>query len=237
MFIKNFIRRYMEQLDAGSASGGGGANTNTPAAAAATDAPAGTAPANEGTDPTTLTPEQQAAADAAKGDDKTDENKVDDPKAKDAPQGAPEKYEFKLADGAALNPDVQVQFEAVARELNMTQEAAQKLVETMGPKIAAVQAAEVTRVQAEWTAAVKADKEIGGQNFDANLAIAKSAVDRFGTPEFKTFLDESGLGNHPEMIRMMYKAGKSITEDKIVTGNQGNAPQRNAAKTLYPNSK
>src|SRR5215216_3830337 len=138
MFIKFVIRRYMEQLDAGSASGGGGANTNTPAAAAATDTPAGTAPANEGTDQTTLTPEQQVAADAAKGaDDKTDETKtkVDDAKAKDAPQGAPEKYEFKLADGQALNPEVQLQFEATARELNMTQEAAQKLVETMGPKI------------------------------------------------------------------------------------------------------
>ncbi len=234
MFIKNFIKRYMEQLDAGSTSGGG-VNTSTPADAAV-DAPAGTAPDAQG-NPEQKTAEQQA--DAPKDGDKP-EAKAEDgkPAAKaDAPQGAPEKYEFKLGEGQELDPDVQSTFEATARELNLPQEAAQKLVETMAPKIQAAQKAVFDRVQTEWETTAKADKEYGGKDFAANLSVAKAALDRFGSPELKTFLNESGLGNHPEMVRMMFKAGKAISPDKVVPGSQGNAPQRDKAKTLYPNSK
>lgn len=225
--FNNLFRRYMEQLDGQSSSGG--ANTTTPDAAPGAAPDAGTVPDPAGA-PDNAAPENKV--DESKPGDKPDETKP-----KDEPQGAPEKYDLKLADGTALHPDVQTQFEATARELNMSQESAQKLVEAMAPKIAATQAAAMEAMQTEWTTAAKADKEFGGPQFDANLAVAKTALARFGSPELTTFLNESGLGNHPEMIRMMYKAGKAISEDKHVPGRQAAAPQRDMAKSLYPNSK
>lgn len=179
--------------------------------------------------PGVLTPEQQADATKAAEDAK---------KAETTPEGAPEKYEFKLPEGATLDPSIQAKFEAVARDLNMPQASAQKILEAMGPQIAAAQNEAAVRVRNEWAASAKSDTEFGGDNLDANLAIAKKAVDTFGTPALKLFLDESGLGNHPEMIRMMFKAGKALSEDRPGgngTGVSVSAP-RVLAKALYPSS-
>jgi len=198
-----------------------------PAAGAQTPEPGAQTPAGE-----TLTPEQiaQAATDKAAADKEAAD------KAAAKPEGAPEKYEFKFEDGGALNPEVQTSFEAVARELNMSQADAQKIVTVMGPQIAAVQAQAVEQVKAEWLTAVQTDKEFGGKDLDANIAVAKKAMDAFGTPELKTFLTESGLGNHPEMVRMMFRAGKALSTDKFVAGSAGATPGKSAAKTLYPSS-
>jgi hypothetical protein len=53
--------------------------------------------------------------------------------------------------------------------------------------------------------------------------VAKKALDAFGTAELRSLLNESGLGNHPEVIRFMFRAGKAISEDSMVTGNKGEA--------------
>jgi hypothetical protein len=53
--------------------------------------------------------------------------------------------------------------------------------------------------------------------------VAKKALDAFGTTELRSLLNESGLGNHPEVIRFMFRAGKAISEDSMVTGTKGEA--------------
>jgi hypothetical protein len=78
---------------------------------------------------------------------------------------------------------------------------------------------EFIKAQAEkWAAAIKADKELGGDKLAANLAVAARAVDAFGTPALKEFFNKSGLGNHPELIRAFNKAGSLISEDSVVPG-------------------
>mgnify|MGYP000700477353 CR=1 FL=1 len=74
------------------------------------------------------------------------------------------------------------------------------------------------------------------QHYLLPAAVAKKALDTFGTPEFRTLLNESGLGNHPEMIRMMFRAGKAISEDKFVPAGSGSPKgAKDAANALYPN--
>ncbi|EDH6553857.1 peptidase, partial [Salmonella enterica subsp. enterica serovar Richmond] len=41
----------------------------------------------------------------------------------------------------------------------------------------------------DWTAAVKADKDIGGDKLASNLGAAQRAIDTFGTKELKEYLD------------------------------------------------
>jgi hypothetical protein len=60
-------------------------------------------------------------------------------------------------------------------------------------------------------------------------------MDAFATPELRTLLNESGLGNHPEIIRAFYRAGKAISEDGFVAGGH-KATDKGDAKRLYPNS-
>lgn len=137
------------------------------------------------------------------------------------PTGAPEKYEFKGAEGREYDPKVLETYSEVARELNLPQETAQKVLDKLSSAMHQRQTQHMETVKTEWANNARADKEFGGDGLAQNLAIAKKALDTFGSPELRTLLNESGLGNHPELIRLMYRAGKAISEDRFVAGSQG----------------
>jgi len=194
---------------------------------------------NAATAASTNATEQQTGENAANqhgadGEAKpTGETKPDEAK----PEGAPEKYEFKAPEGKEFDASVIDSFSNAAKAANLTQDAAQKLLETMAPKLAERQQEQIDAVRTQWKTASETDKEFGGDKFQENLGIAKKAVDTFGTPELRTLLESSGLGNNPEMIRFFYRAGKAISEDKFVTGAPNNNGRANVADVLYPNTK
>lgn len=157
-------------------------------------------------------------------------------------EGAPEQYEeFKAPEGQEFDPEVLNNFKEVAKELNLSQEAAQKMLDKMGPVVAQRQAQQVEALRSQWAEQSTADKEFGGEKLQENLGVARKALDTFGSPELKGLLNESGLGNHPEFIRLLYRAGKAISEDNFVGGKQSTGkvqPTSNAdyAASLYPSS-
>ena len=163
----------------------------------------------------------------------------------DAPKGAPEQYEFntKVADAPEeLDPDVVTAFGDVAKDLDLPQDAAQKVLDKMAPVIQAKQAKVLEQVRSDWANDSQSDSEFGGEALTANLDIAKTALDTFGTDSLKSLLQETGFGNHPEIIRFMYRAGKAISEDEYVGSSQGaargsNVPQdfNGIANALYSN--
>ena len=59
-------------------------------------------------------------------------------------------------------------------------------------------------------------------------------LDAFATPEFRQLLEQTGMGNHPEVIRTFYRAGKAISEDGLVSGSAPKAPRD--ARSLFPAS-
>ena len=103
----------------------------------------------------------------------------------------------------------------------------------MAPKIAARQNEQIAAVKQGWFDASKADKEFGGVALEQNLGIAKKALDEFGTPELNALLTSTGLGNNPEVIRFFYRAGKSISQDKMVTGSAPTRTTSSATSVLY----
>ncbi|ELH6290415.1 peptidase [Escherichia coli] len=202
-------------------------------------APAADAPAPAG-DP--AKPEGDKPQPGIEGDKPQEEKPADGDKQADKPEdeeqkqeGAPEKYEFTAGEGVELDSEALEQFEPIARELNLTNEQAQKMVDLYGTKIMPMvqqQQAEAWQKQTEgWAETVKADKEIGGDKLTANLSAAQRALDQFGTPELKEYLNATGLGNHPDLVKTFVKIGKAMSEDGMVDGsNQG---QRSAAEVLY----
>lgn len=174
----------------------------------------------------------QDAANTAEGQSKEGDDgaKGDEPKA-------PEKYEFKLPDDSKVDPAAVEAFSEFAKDAGLTQEAAQALMDKLAPAMQTRQAQAVETAKATWANEAKADKEFGGDAFNENLSVAKKAIDAFGSPELRTLLNESGLGNHPEIIRAFYRAGKQISEDRLVPSGSGikSAGARDPAKSLYPN--
>ncbi|WP_431641226.1 peptidase [Enterobacter hormaechei] len=212
------------------ADGGAAPAPSEPSAPAAdAPAPAGEPAKQEGEQPQAGKPQDDKPADGEKPADKPAEEK------EQKQEGAPEKYEFKPAEGQELDTAALEQFEPIARELNLTNEQAQKMVDLYGTKIMPMvqkQQAEAWQKQTEgWAETVKADKEIGGDKLTANLSAAQRALDQFGTPELKEYLNATGLGNHPDLVKTFVKIGKAMSEDGMVTGKESG--QRSAAEVLY----
>jgi hypothetical protein len=212
------------------------ANTPTSDAATPAAAPAAApAPATDAPAPAAA-PEQQTPA-AQTTDAPADKPAADTPAEDPTKPVTPEKYEFKAPEGVELTPEVLGEFEGVARELGLSQEAAQGVVEKMGLKIAAGQMARAEAAKAEWAESSKTDKEFGGDQFSENLAVAKKAVEAFGSPALSKLLADTGLGNHPEIIRAFYRAGKQISSGAFVPAGGGMTAAKDAASALYPNQK
>ena len=147
---------------------------------------------------------------------------------------APDKYEFKAPDDTQLDDTVIDAFSEVAKELDMSQDAAQKMIDKVAPVMQARQAEQIAAVRNEWAESSKSDKEFGGDKLEENLATAKKAMDTFGTPELTELLNKSGLGNHPEIIRAFYRAGKTISEDTFVGGQKSSTGAESVAQRMYP---
>lgn len=145
----------------------------------------------------------------------------------------PESYELKMPEGVQLDSAAAEEFTVIAKELKLDQAAAQKLAD-IGAKMATRQAEAHAQLVDSWTAQVKTDKEIGGDKLDENLGIARKAIDTFGSPELKDLLNSTGLGNHPEVVKLAFKVGKAISEDRFVTGSPKGA-ETDMAKKLFPN--
>jgi len=141
------------------------------------------------------------------------------------PEGAPEAYDLKVPEGMTLDSEMLDKYTPVFKELGLTNEAAQRLADI---QIQAQQEALVAQ-HTNWVQSVKSDPEIGGKNMDAAVKNAQSALARFGTPALKQALEQTGLGSHPELVRIFSKVGEAMAEPQIVQGLAG-APARD--KTL-----
>jgi hypothetical protein len=218
------------------------ADPTTDSQAAPAEATSTTAAPVDASQSQAATPEASATQ-AASTEVKPVKGEAPKPGDKPAEEAKPVEYEFKLPDGVEFKGELLDELKTTAKELGLTQEQAQRVAD-LGAKQAQGFAAQLVEQQktmtAEWAQQTTTDKEIGGDKLPENLAIAKKALDAFGTPELKTLLNQSGFGNHPDVVRFMVKAGKAISEDgKLITGSAAQADR--AAKPienrLYPNQK
>lgn len=156
------------------------------------------------------------------------------------PQGAPEKYDFSLPEGYQADPAVMDKFQGIARELNLTQEQAQKLVALDAERLAAsgeAQKAQFAQQVEAWVGELKNDQTFGGANFDGNVKVAQKAMADFGTPELKQMLETSGLGSHPEVVRLFHRIGQQLGEGAVHRTTSDVPAETSWAQRMYPDMK
>ena len=156
----------------------------------------------------------------------------------------PEKYEFEPPEGVEVDPSKIEGFGETAKELGLSQKQFQQLVEYDIKRSAAALEEMSTQFSERinhWAEETKADKELGGEELDANLGLAKQAIDTFGSPQLAKLIDAPsadnpdglGLGNHPEVIRLFYRVGRAISESDLVTGDT-KIEGRDSLEKMYP---
>lgn len=183
-------------------------------------APAATAQATDATEPTADMPSLLGEGDQNDGDQKP-------------AQAAPEAYEPFDVEGQQFTEAQLEGFAATAKELGLSQENAQKMLAAMVPTARQYLVDDLKAKSHEWASLSEKDPEIGGANFKANVGVANQALKQFATPEFTALLRGSGLGAHPEVVRVFYRIGKAMQQDHGVTGS-ASAPA--GARRRYPKS-
>lgn len=150
----------------------------------------------------------------------------------------PVKYELKLPEGSALTADRLAAIESFAKENNLSNEQAQKLVDSENGTLAAFVENQKKQTQAEmdgWVDLVKNDKEMGGDSFKQNIELANRVVKRFGDQQFIETLEKTGLGNHPELVRTFMRIGKQMSEDQLVLPGKSSGGTRPLEDIFYGN--
>jgi hypothetical protein len=146
------------------------------------------------------------------------ETLIDEKPVTDAPVnelvGAPEAYEdLNFGEGAEINEKALGEFKELAKSMNLSQSGVQKLADFQS-SLMKEQSEQVTasydKMSNDWKA--ETIKQLGPE-YQKDIAIAGKAIDRLGSPELRDLLNNSKLGNNPDMVQFLVKVGKSISED------------------------
>jgi len=155
-----------------------------------------------------------------------------------APVVTPEKYDLKVPDKSLLDAASVEKIASFAKDRGFSQEQAQALLERDNQNAVASEAAQQEALKAQsqqWVKDVMTDKEIGGKDAKQNVALAHRVIERFASPVLVQQLRETGLGNHPELLRLFVNVGKMMSDDQLITGSGTPKIEKSAAEVFYPN--
>lgn len=230
---KNWLFNVYRNADAGEDAGGASTtgvqtetdntdNTDTSTVLTGTDSDADT-----------------GAADDTGGEDGNIDAAGDDTDA--SSQTPPDTYaDFVMPEGVELDQGLLDSATPILQKYKVSQEDAQGLADAIAKQVQASSESQVdafNQLMNDWQEQSKNDKEFGGDKFEENVAVARSAIDKFGTPELKQLLEEHGVGNHPEVIRFMVKVGKLTAEDVPGGTTTPTSKSQDRVSLLYPNDK
>lgn len=157
---------------------------------------------------------------------------------------SPEKYDFKVPEGMTLDQGLADKVTPILREMNVSQEMAQKLVDIYSAHVKEQTAKQVDeaekREQEEFnkyvSEAYKETIEALGTDVKQALSYVARVRNKFFSKETREILAATGLSNNKHLILDLIKIGKIISEDQVVSGKPeipgaGKAP----ADIMYPN--
>jgi hypothetical protein len=161
---------------------------------------------------------------------------------------APEEYtDFASPEGLKLDEATIGDFKTLAKEMNLSQEQAQKLLEFGGGKLKAQLEApyQVWRgIQEKWQQEVKADSEIGGVNYDASIRAAGEVFkpgpgnplvqNEADAQSLRQALNVTGAGNNPAVVKFFVRLGKVLSEPASLMGKAPKGEQADLLRELYP---
>jgi hypothetical protein len=169
-----------------------------------------------------------AGAGGDKGEQKA-EDKSSEEEKKPEPRAPAEYTEFTKPSGVELDETAMSEFKSFAKEQDLTQDQAQKLLEFGSSRIKAMAEAPFkvwNEMQTKWQGEVKADPEIGGTKYEESVKTAALVfVPGEANPFVKTdaqalreALNTTGAGNNPAMVKLFVKMGQLLSEPGSLTG-------------------
>jgi hypothetical protein len=154
-------------------------------------------------------------------------------------------YALTIPKDAVIEASATERLTAFAKAHQLSPDVAQRVLEQANAEVVADrarqteanQAAFQTLARETWPNEIKADKEFGGDKYDATVIDVTRAAAKFCTPEEKQILNETGWGNHPLLTKFFARVGRAMADDVILTGGGAEKPAVRVADLLYGNTK
>lgn len=128
----------------------------------------------------------------------------------------PTKYDLTEIVPENYNPGIVDEFKQKAYEAGMSQEGVKKMAEWY-KEVELRQHKAIKDARAlQDDQNILALKTEFGVNFDNEVKNARKALDAYTDKSFRQYMDESGLGNHPALVKAFAKIGRELSEDRLV---------------------
>jgi hypothetical protein len=145
---------------------------------------------------------------------------------------------LELSDDLLLDDADIERIEAEVKAQGLNKDQAQALLNNANnavKRFVDAQVKEHEAVKEKWLGEIAKDKEIGGDDYKKNIELSHRVMKRFGSERLVTELERTGLGNQPELVRLLTRIGRSMSEDTlIIPGSNDGAKPKDAASVLYP---
>lgn len=162
-------------------------------------------------------------------EEKVSEGKKPEEKVEEKKKIVPEKYDLKLSDKTSLDASALEQVAALAKQNGLSQEEAQAYLEKTDTTVREL----YDQQTKNWLEQVKGDAELGGEGLNKTVETAKRVIERFGSDALKKDLDRTGYGNHPELVRLLSRIGKGMSEDQLVVAGGKPTSEMSIAEAFY----
>ena len=158
--------------------------------------------------------------------------------------------DITIPDGYEYDKELGDSFLGILNEAKISKETAQKLFDLYQTQqvkmLEGLKAADTEKVKkfeadlaaekAEWLKQCQADKEYGGQNWEAAQAVIDKGCKQLATPEAVKLMQAYNLNTNPEIVRMFYRAGKLASEDNSQINGGGTGKSTDPAMAIFGDS-
>lgn len=173
--------------------------------------------------------------DAGNPEDKPDDAGEDESKTQNDDESGEDDKPYKLEfDNETINVSdaIRGKLEEFGSERGLKQEDLQDGVKI----VAEAQQEEFNTTLNTWSEESLADKEIGGEAYEANIKIAAKPLQKFGSEKLIEILEQTGLNRNAEMIRVFYRIGQAMSEGESVDATKAQAEPDILTKLYGPST-
>ena len=130
---------------------------------------------------------------------------------------APDKYsmpDVQMPEGLKMDEAKIAERKSLYHKAGLSDKQAKALIEADLTFVKSSYEADKQSTESAKLSAESSLKQEWGDKFQANIELARSVVAKFGDEQFTRYIEESGLGNDPRLIKMLAKAGQGLMEDR-----------------------
>jgi hypothetical protein len=201
-----------------------------------------------------------AEATAEQDADTTESQEATGSEKQEESQTQEHSFDLTVPDGFEISDQGKTDFAKWINELGIPKDKHQAILDKHLTELSSSMGGSREQIDAMhqgWAKESMNDKEFGGSNLNENIAGARKTMNSFSQPatdaegkavlhqegtmkgqqmtEIELLLNQTGMGNHPAMIRVFHRVKQVLSEDHFVRGDmKPNELKKTDAEVMYP---